>query len=148
MGIQIIQQTETKPKGPSDQELVRDTLLEIINGKTKGSAHAVIQASKLLLDIGQESPEAEETVRSLYDSVRDAVKGMQTVLDAVAPSHSDRLLTALIDVPMGLSKADAIDLLDLSGPICYRAYKQLELKGLVRSEGASRKRKWFAIRDA
>ena len=139
MSIEII------TKGPSDQELVRTTLLGIINGKDNATPYARIQASKLLLDIGQENPDSEVAVGTLYDTVRDALQGIQDAIPTVTPSNADRLLAALQEFPKGLSKADALDLLDLTSAQVYRAYKVLEDQGLATFTGASRARRWIAV---
>ena len=136
-----------KDKAPeSDAELVRRTMLTII-ADTAATASAKVQASKVLLSVGQENPLAAETVDSLYQALQDGVKALQSEHGNRDRTREDVLLDALRDAPKGITRPDAADLLECAPTTAYNSFRKLASQGRASSVGRGRATRWVAVTD-
>ena len=134
------------PSEVSDKEIVRKTLLAIIQNPDSTDT-ATIQASRLLLDCGQENPQAEAKVASLFDAVRDTAQAMKKSGTVGGKrGHTEKLLAVLQEHPDGIAPGGAAERLVLKITSARNAFARLRKEGRAHASGSTNNRLWHATR--
>lgn len=148
MAIEIVQQMAVDQDGErSDRDIVRDRMLDIVEGRVKATPTARIQAARVLLEVGQENPAAREQVTSLWDALRDADATLAATAGATGADaiRRDTLLRAMRQSPDGIGRADARDLLECSDRTAYTVFISLRDAGLASRVGRGSASRWVAV---